>query len=500
MELFFENKNVGIYKELCYQRKIIQESVESVVPDTDDDIGRIATVQSCVLLKSKDISTRGVLVTGEALATLIYINEAKDKHAFVKLSKSFSIEYDIANITDDALAQIKLSVLNAEARIINPRKVSVSFEIAGDLSCYASEEMSVESGFNPQNCAGLHVKYDSVNVNTITAVCEKTFSLNEQFVFPSGKPRPERIISSNVDYTVNDAQFVGTKAIIKGNASIEVYYLSEDVNYPVKAEFNTSFSQIIDLGEEEMEQGSASVTLTGAYYELADSIGGDKLLDIELHAVLQMLCRSKREVVYISDAYSNLMPLTCERETANIKMLADFKKLKLSCDERLDMTDDCADALSIFVFSNRLVFEKNKVKANLAVDVVYRSKSGALCSSRRNIEMEADCNFAEYRIAEANLADVYIRPDGQYIDGHFCLEVSCEIYSTTVIDRISAVILDEELPIDTSELPALSLVRCTGESLWELAKEYHSTVEKICTLNDTEQDIKGRMLLIPKSI
>ena len=54
MEIKFENKNVSMYREISRQTKKVQESAESVVPDTDDDIGRIATVQSYVMLKSKD--------------------------------------------------------------------------------------------------------------------------------------------------------------------------------------------------------------------------------------------------------------------------------------------------------------------------------------------------------------------------------------------------------------------------------------------------------------
>ena len=52
MEIKFENKNVSMYREISRQTKKVQESAESVVPDTDDDIGRIATVQSYVMLKA----------------------------------------------------------------------------------------------------------------------------------------------------------------------------------------------------------------------------------------------------------------------------------------------------------------------------------------------------------------------------------------------------------------------------------------------------------------
>ena len=62
-----------------------------------------------------------------------------------------------------------------------------------------------------------------------------------------------------------------------------------------------------------------------------------------------------------------------------------------------------------------------------------------------------------------------------------------------------AVIVDEESPLDPGEHPAVTLVRVENESLWELAKKYHSSVEKISSLNDTAE-LRGKLLLIPRVI
>ena len=77
MEIVFEKKCEVRNRESVRLVKRIQESAESVVPDTEEDIGRIAAVQSSVLLKSKDLSGRGVLVTGEARACVLCIDERR---------------------------------------------------------------------------------------------------------------------------------------------------------------------------------------------------------------------------------------------------------------------------------------------------------------------------------------------------------------------------------------------------------------------------------------
>ena len=73
----------------------MQESAESVVPDTDDDIGHIATVQSYVMLKSKDITSRGVLISGEAVASLLLHNRKPGEHVLRQAQQNFLGGYEV---------------------------------------------------------------------------------------------------------------------------------------------------------------------------------------------------------------------------------------------------------------------------------------------------------------------------------------------------------------------------------------------------------------------
>ena len=500
MDINFDKKTVQIYKELSYQSKIIQEICESVVPDTDEDISCIAAVQSYVLMKSKDISNRGILVSGEACASLIYITDSRDKTSFIKLKKPFSIEFEVGDIDAEALAQVKLNIASAEARLINPRKVSVCFEIVGEMSCYGSEDLSVEYGIPAESCKGLHVKYENAEFNVVSAVREKTFSLNEQFSLPGGKPKPSKIICADAELVIADTQFVGTKVIVKGNAEISLCYLSDEVNYPVKAEFSALFSQIIDMGDEATENCSIVPALTGLYYNIADSIGGDKLVEIELHAVLQLCGRSNRQIVYVSDAYSNLMPATCHCDKDRIKYVSEYRKIKISADERMIIADDCIDVLSMFATLSNAEASDEGVAAAIYIDIIYRDSNGNMASVRRNLTVKSESPAVCYRVNSARLADVYLRPDGQFMDVHLAAEVSLIVCAELELEKLTSIRLDEENIYELKSFPTVTLVRCSGETVWELAKTYHSSTEKINEVNDIDGELNGRMLLVPKCI
>lgn len=497
MEINFENKTVGAYREVFHQIKRIQESAESVVPDTNDDIGRVASVQTSVLLKSKELTSRGVSVTGEICAALVYITEGENAVSFVRINKSFELEYEMGEMEGDIRAQIALSVTNCEARVINPRKVSVTVELAGELSCYRQETVAVETLLPEGGCEGLHAKFETIEAVIANAVCEKTFALNEQFTIPREKPLPAQIISQKAEFCVSETQHVGTKAVIKGSLELEICYLAAEGAYPVTTAFSSPFSQIIDTAEEEMDGSTVMIELTSAYFELIDTINGDKAVDAEIHAVLQLVSRRRREVSFISDAYSNLMSAECASQSSQLTLASGMETLRLGKEERISVAEDCADVLCVLGTLSQQTAGGGKCSASVAVDIIYRTEAGSLSAVRRAVALEGDCQDTPMRVISSRLTGLYLRPSGGEIDSRISAELYCQSSRYADITRVGTVTLSEEDAVDWAALPAVSIVRMEGESLWELAKQYHSCEDAIAAMNPEET---AQMLLIPKQI
>ena len=500
MKINLENKTKKCYRELIRQSRRIQETAECVVPDVNDDIGKIASIQTAIYLKSKDITGRGVIVTGEALAAVLYITEGEKAVSYIKITKPFTLEFDCAELDTDAAAQVKLAVVNTEARVLNPRKVSLTFEIAGELSCYKEDNVVVKTELAAGGHKGIHARSCETELVCINAVNEKTFTLSEQFIFPTGKPSPAQIVIPKVAFAVNDCQLIGTKLIVKGSVEICACYLSEEVNYPLKTEFSTPFSQIIEIGTENMDTCSAMIELSSVYYDIVNTINGEKALDIEIHAVLQAVSRKSGTFAYISDVYSNLMPTQCEMQQYSINAAACCQQIKLICDERVNVVDDCADVLSVYSDISQLNIQSDKISAAVMLDIVYRTQSGGLSSVRRLLSLSADCGKTPDRLINVYLADVYLRPDGAYIDSHIVIELSYLYAQKKEVSCVAALTLDEETPYDFSAFPTVTLVRPEKEDIWELAKTYHSSVEQILAVNQFTEDGERKMLLIPKSV
>lgn len=500
MELNFETKTVRAFREGFRQTRRTQLSMEQVVPDVNDDIGRIYAIQPSVLLKSKDVTARGAAITGELHVALLYINELENKVFDLHATQSFSLEYDLPEPDPELLTQIRLFVCSAEARALNPRKVSITVEVGGEMSAFAQENYTISASVTPAEMLPIFTKQVCCEQTLINAVCEKTFVLNEQFPFLPGKPNPERLVSQKISFHISDQQLVGSKVLIKGSVCVAACYLSSETDYPSTADFSAPFSQLIDIGQETMDSCVLQIEATSLYVNLIDTISGEKALDAEIHAVLQLVSRYKQPNQYISDAYSPQYPSVLQFEEWTIAESGEPENLILEADESLELPEDCEDVLSIICSLSPCTLTEKKLEINVVLDVLYRNKDQALASARRMLPLGKEMLVSEICIREARLLETGLRNEKNILSGKFRVEVTLFRCKEEKIQRAVSMTVQEDAPYNTSELPSITAVRVDSESVWDLAKQYHSSCEKIEAINDLDGSLKGKMVLIPKAI
>lgn len=498
MEISFEGRETVVYREFAYLTRRVQETAESVVPDTEADIQKIAAVQSGVFLKSKDLSSRGVTVAGEAYANILYIPEGEAGLNGIRVRRPFTLEFETEGLETETLAQLSLLLQGTDVRTVNPRKVSVTFDVEGQLCCYRSESLCVDASL-PADAGGLHARMEEHTLTLPNAVCEKSVAVNEQFSFPDGQSAPENLLSEKAALHIADCQLLGSKLIVKGSAEVCVIGRSAEDAMPAVSSFSAPFSQIVDIGAETMEYCAVRPEITGAYFDLIDTISGERALDMELHAVLQLVSFEPRMIRCVADAYSNLMPAQLRRQVQEFTLTEAASAETLSTQERVGLTEECAELLRVFAALTRVSTEGGKLSAAVTLDFVYRSGEGKLSACRRTLTLSGDTGGRELRVLSPGAITVSAEPDGEYVDCTVTAELNCAYCGKESISAVGGVVLNEDGAYVQGSLPSLTLVRREGESLWNLAKRYHSSEEMILKLNE-DAETTTRMLLIPKCI
>lgn len=491
MDIVIENKTLSSFKPYPARTKRVAAGAECVVPDKNEDIGRIVSVKTQILLKSKDTDADAVTVTGEVEFTVLYITENEDQVSWLNVTSPFRLEYELPE-GEFSAAEIALTAEDGEATAINPRKLSVSARVCGQLVCYAPGEERGEC--TPPEVRGLHTLVRSEEKTVCAAVCEKSFVISQQLRL--NDVAASRIVSKSVSFIPAETQTVGTKLILKGTARAELC-IASDGRCPYTQVYDLPYSQIIETGAEGIFDCKATVEVNSIYAELIDTINNERAADVEIHAVTQVCAYRSESMAYIADAYSNLQEIQCDAAAETVKSRSRTQLWEAAAEGVLDSAPELKE---VAVFRGEVAsvsVQEGRVRIIVCADVIYKTESGTFAALRRY--PEAECPLEEgASVQSCRIAAFELTAGEGALDYTLRLAVETVTEGEREIRCIDSIALAEEKSF--AALPALFLVRQDGESLWELAKRYHSTVERIEALNPEESRGSGRMLMIARTV
>ena len=408
------------YKQLsCWQEENavgkVPISMEAVVPDSREDAARVIWTRAGVLLKGKEPNAHSCCFLGEACASVLYQTESGEL-AVLRLSKEFSWTAEADAGESEALPQICWRPTTVEGKLLNPRKIAVNMELRCHALSFCRSNLPTEPELPDGEGRGLQFLTAESQAVVLREVREKAFTMREQLPLQPGQRAPRSIEGEELQFLSLESERLGQRCIVKGEAELRLWGLGED-GLPAACSFRLPFSQLVETGEDEELQSVISAQTSSLYLDWREGMDGERSLDAEIHAVLQLRFYACAPCKAVTDAYST-------------RMASAIREERLSA------------IASITSLSATLKTEE--------------TPEGKLLLH-----------------AQASLAGTLTESEERRI--------------------VTALVLEEDAAWDPSKLPAISLVRRGGESLWELAKAYRSSVKAIEAYNKEGSEL----LLIP---
>jgi hypothetical protein len=364
---------------------------------------------------------------------------------------------------------------------------------------YAPEELSVPSEAS-EHCEPCEIKRRSCIAYLPTAAATRRFTLNEPIELPASRPAAEEIVSALPVAEVIDVKAVGSKAVLKGAASLSILYLSGGEPYHTEHEF--SLSQIIDMeGLEEHSDVDIDLRVTGIELDMSSS-GEPRSLTASLHLEAHAVARTERRFEAIIDLYSitsNLQPLM---EPLFLTELAERGIYKQPVRETIECGDDVRSVICTRVMPGPVTrLESGEVGCETFASLLYLTEEGEFRSHTQKISVSFGTEIENASVLVKQAGDVTAAPSSDGIELRFSLGFAAITTKTTKLMAVSGVKESEE-PDDHAARPSVVLRRCRdGEGFWEIAKHYNTTVNELCLANGLEgcEDAPcGQLLLIPK--
>ena len=473
-----------IHKQVSFQ-------AEAVVPDTAEDVQEIVWTKGGLLLKGKEPGLHAVTVVGEAWASILYLSETGMLES-IRLRKEFEIVFDAETADPEALPHLAWYLSAVQGRMLNPRKLGVSFEVQAVVRSFRRGTLLTETALPEGEWHGLHILQEQKDSLVLTSVSEKPFTLREQLPLSEGQEALTRIDAEELRFDLQGTEQVGSRCIVKGELRLTLWGRNA-AGLPANAEFRLPFSQLLDITEDSLDQSSIWIEPNSIYMDWTEGSGEARSLDLELHALLQFCALSHKDITIVTDAYSSAMPLAAESCAYTLLAAEKDGSVVLSADGALVMPNDLAELLASEAKLGALERSDDKALLPLYLDFVYRCGDGGLSSARRSMKLNVSDLPKDALQLSQRVLSLAVRQEEGELHIRAEAEILWHLEKTEPVSTLSLLSLDDESAWGKTESPSVYLVRRGGESLWVLAKNYRSSVDLIRSNNPEDADL----LLIP---
>jgi len=477
-----------------------------VVPDVKPDILNTIRTNGTVCIYKKEVMDGKVKIDGSINVYIMYL--ADDEISSIRslnTTLSFSQTVDFETVKEGMILEDKVLLKSLECRVINGRKINVKAMLDLELKILSNEELEFVKEIN--------------EIKDIQ-VLDKTLTLNS--LLGSGTTKvyaKDTIVIDNldnlteimkVDFTIinKETKISYNKVLVKADACVKMVYLTEDNR------ICTTSNLIPVMGFIDMPDVTDE-NLCDIKYEVKNMLV--KPNNIEEHSIyieaeieINAHVYQTKQLNIIQDLYSPSINLTYSRK--QIQAIAQKEIIKDICsirekqfiseigNHKIYDVDIKPTITNQTILKDRIVYE-GEIELNILFDTEGSSRVGL-----KNISLpftyNMDCIGAnptskvETNI-EITLQDFVVMPD-ESIDIKIDLEFIANLSNNQQIQVIEEIKIDETRQNERYSL-IIYFVK-PGDTLWNIAKKFRSTVSNIVKMNEIEDENKiniGDQLFIP---
>ena len=508
MELELQQEHFACYHSSTQLCDTHEETLETIVPDYCPDIARIIDASGCLFLRKYELTDGKVTVSGSIKMTLLYMAEDGIRSLDYAIPLDYTLEGRLAGASE---VMPEGSIDSCEVRMLNPRKVFSRVSVTVCVTPYAPATVTACGGVAEKETYKIETLCETHEVSLIQAVREKDFVFSEEIVLSSAKEPIRDILRTKSKLRVTECKSVGSKLILKGIACLDMLYLTQGGTL-AQLSSELPFSQIIDgLDDRDGELScDASLRLTGCEVRIGGENAPDDAHTVSLKLMISafVLLRRTQKLCCIADLYSTAYDLAAKSEQIELSPSGETFVRMQTVREQIEtgvavQSILCADVS----FGSAALTQSDAgstLRTSALIKVLYLDESGSPLLAERRVEVMLDTDVpaalrARVRSICAEEISTSISANG--IEVRFPAEFTLAASAKPCYPCLTALSAEQRKESD-GETPSLVLrMLKTGETLWNIAKQYRTTVEEILKANELTEEAAaaiGQMLLIPR--
>ena len=533
-----EKKNIHMNKIVKSETVIFFVSREERIMDVDNEIENIINQKEIVTTDGVVTRENQITVNGTINYNILYYPKNSEMVCGEEKEINFEENIKLMGINSEDNANVAMEVLSSSIKPVDGKnyiykiqlKAYIIVEKIEDLDIATaidtdSQEENYENNFAKENSGKNNVENIMTkkrNIDSLAIMADKTdtFRVSEQIAVPHGKPPIGTIVWSDIRIKNQNIKTMEGSIIINGQLSVFIIYIPEMENMPEQW-----LEQTIDFnGQLEMSEATEDVV---SYIELwlnnvnvQPEINQDnEMRNLSVSALLKLNVKLYKEtsIKVIEDVYkpgANLVPIM-EPKTYQKLLVKNASRTKEVVKMKIDKTKGqllqiCNSQAEIKI--ENILVRDNSLKAigKIKTCIIYISSDDRhpICCQCRESNFEHGIDAEGIEVND----EYFLNWKVEQVNANMLNADEVEIKAVIALEAIVFKKVEQNFvteinqePVDMEALNSAPVLKGyivqKGDTLWKLAKENYTTIEKIMTVNNLENEKikKGDRLLIIKS-
>lgn len=531
MEL--STRNIHTQGIVCRSDMQITLEDDVNVPDTKPDIEQLVKTQGEIQITNVTPNEGKVTIKGNLTFSLLYLTteDLRPVHN-MRGQIPFDETINMDGLLADREVMCHFDLEDCQANLINSRKISVRAivslhccqetqeEIAAGIDIVSSEasRADMEQLTTPD---GLHRHFNQFALTRLVNHKKDVFRIKDELSLPKGKSNIDTVLYYEMTPQNLQSRIVEDGVRFLGDLQLFLLYIPENEERRLEyLETEFPFDSVVHC-EDCTEEMISDIEILNSTKDLeikTDEDGENRILDIELNLNLRMKFYADETFDYLEDAYSTACSLELNKEKINTTKLLMKNQSVVRVSDRIHINQDDDTILQICNATGNVQIDEQEIVENgielegvVDLDILYITENDdrPLATAKgtipftHTIEIKGIQPEDDYELQSTISQISVIMLDGQEIEAKIILNLCAFVFTHNKQEIITQI---QEQPLDMERIQAMPglvgfIVEKDG-TLWNIAKEYNTTVESIMELNhlDTDHVKQGDRLLLLKQI
>ena len=513
--------NIDVIKENVQFEQLLRDSnsntvlkEEYLIPDTHPDVQEILTVEARPMIINKEIIGDKIVLEGKVEYTVIYLAREDGLMAnSVSYNQNFTNNIDLNQGEYKVICEAQCNVEHIEAKIMNERKISIQGIITIDWELYKSNEFEFVKDIEGSD--EVEVLKKTETINKISA--NEDIELMGKCIIRVGMDNPQinKILKCSLQLHKKEVKIADDKIYLGCYCKLNILYKGDDSKDIIPLEDD------IYLSKEEEVKGVTSDMLPTVCYEISnndlmleeDDLGEVRIINDEFIVKANVKVFSKENIDTIKDAYSNKCLIGLKKDEHEVGILHGANSSESIIKYNIQLKDKdlkpehiISQNAAIILTDKQVMRDRVVIEGIIKAEVLYKTTDDEkyLSNVKAEIPFSAmidifGANENMKSIVKANLESIDASIEGNSIAIKATIILSGKVLYEMTKEFISDIV-EEEGDMPEKKASITIYVVGEGDTFWNLAKKYNTTVGDLIKINkveDSEHIEQGQKLIIP---